>query len=198
MSVFLSVGHWWGFVLRGAVAVLFGALTFLSPGMALLTLVFLFGAYALVEGACNIAAAIQKQEGRRQSRWVLLLEGVVSVVAGLLACFVPGLTALSLLYLIAAWWLVTGVLKIATAIRLRHEIKGEWLLVLSGALSIAFGLLLMAFPGAGALAVALWIGAYAIVFGALLIALGVKLRSRARAGGPGRGLGEQLAPSPGH
>jgi uncharacterized membrane protein HdeD (DUF308 family) len=194
MAMLLAVGSWWGFVLRGIAAVLFGILTFLMPGMALLTLVFLFGAYAIVEGAFNVVAAIQRSEGRRQPRWVLVLEGIVSIIAGLLAFSIPGVTALSLLYLIAAWSLATGVLEVAAAIRLRHQIKGEWLLALSGVLSIIFGFLLMAFPGPGALAVVLWIGAYAVAFGAMLIALGVKLRSFTRAGRRGTGFGE-LAPS---
>jgi uncharacterized membrane protein HdeD (DUF308 family) len=191
------IGPWWAFVVRGIAAVLFGILTFVLPAMALLTLVFLFGAYALVEGAFNIAAAVQRSEPRRQPTWVLVLEGCVSVLAGLLAFFLPGVTALSLLLLIAAWSIVTGVLEIAAAIRLRRQIKGEWLLGLSGALSVAFGVLMMAFPGAGALAVVLWIGAYAIVFGAVLIALGVKVRKWTRAGRPPAGFGE-LAPSASH
>jgi uncharacterized membrane protein HdeD (DUF308 family) len=185
---------WWAFVVRGVAAVLFGMLTFIVPGMALLTLVFLFGAYAIVEGAFNIAAAVHRGEPRRQPAWVLALEGVVSIVAGLLAYVLPGLTALSLLLLIAAWSLVTGVLEIAAAIRLRRQVKGEWLMALSGVLSVVFGFLLMVFPGAGALAVVLWIGAYAIPFGAILIALGVKLRRWTRADRPHTGFGA-LAPS---
>jgi uncharacterized membrane protein HdeD (DUF308 family) len=198
MSMTIAIGPWWAFVVRGVAAVLFGILTFIVPGMALLTLVLLFGAYALVEGAFNIAGAIQSGEARRQRRWVLLLEGVASVVVAFLAFVVPGVTALSLLYLIAAWSLVTGVLEVAAAIRLRRQIRGEWLLALSGVLSILFAFLLLLFPGAGALAVLFWIGAYAIVFGALLVALGVRLRHFTRAGKkPGTGFGE-LAPSASH
>ncbi|WP_242394784.1 HdeD family acid-resistance protein [Anaeromyxobacter oryzisoli] len=186
----VMVGPWWAFVVRGVAAVLFGILTFIMPSMALLTLVYLFGAYALVEGAFNIAAALRRSEPRRQSPWVEALEGVVSVVAGLAAFLMPGLTALTLLLLIAAWSIVTGILELAAAIRLRREIEGEWLLVVSGILSVAFGVLLIAIPSAGALAVVLWIGAYALLFGGLLIALGVKLRSWGRAGRPRTGFGE--------
>ncbi len=191
----MATSPWWAFVVRGIAAVLFGVLTWIVPGAALLSLVFLFGAYALVEGVINIAGAVRRTTARPQPRWVLLLEGIVSVIAGVIAFIIPGITALSLLYLIAAWSLVTGVLEIATAIRLRREIKGEWLMALSGVLSIVFGVLLMIFPGPGALAVVFWIGAYAVVFGAMLIALGIRLRGLARARGPGTGFGE-LAHSP--
>lgn len=194
MAAIVAVGPWWAFVIRGIAAVLFGLLTFFMPGMALLTLVFLFGAYAIVEGAFNIAAAFQRSGPRRQPAWVLGLEGAVSVVAGVLAFVIPGITALTLLFLIAAWSIVTGVLEIVAAIRLRREIKGEWLLGLSGVLSAVFGVLLMAFPGAGALAVVIWIGAYAVVFGAVLIALGVRVRNFTRADRPHTGFGE-LAPT---
>jgi uncharacterized membrane protein HdeD (DUF308 family) len=196
MRVEVALGPWWAFVLRGLSALLFGVLALLMPGMALLTLVMLFGAYALVEGVFNVAAAVRRGEPRRQPAWVLLLEGGVSILAGLLALALPGLTALSLLFLIAAWSLLTGVLEIGAAVRLRRQLKGEWLLALSGVLSVAFGVLLMAFPGAGALAVILWIAAYAVVFGAMLVALGAKLRSWSRSDRPHAGLGE-LATSPG-
>lgn len=174
--------HWWSFVLRGVAAILFGLFTFVFPGMALLTLVFLFGAYALLEGAFNIAASMRRSDPGRQPWWVLVVEGVVSVLAGLMAFLVPGLTALALLFLIAGWAIITGALEVAAAVRLRRHIHGEWLLALSGVLSIAFGILAAVFPGAGALSVLLWIGAYAIVFGGTLVALGFKLRKWTRAG----------------
>jgi uncharacterized membrane protein HdeD (DUF308 family) len=172
----MLVGNWWAFVLRGIFAIIFGVLTFLWPGMALLTLVLLFGAYAIVDGVFNIVASFRATGAGQQRWWVLLLEGIVSIIAGLVAFFMPGLTALALLYLIAAWAVVTGALEIAAAIRLRRQIRGEWLLALAGVLSIVFGVLLFLFPGPGALAVVLWIGAYAIAFGVLLIVLGVRLR----------------------
>jgi uncharacterized membrane protein HdeD (DUF308 family) len=200
MAVLLAVGPWWTFVVRGVLAILFGVLTFLMPGITLLTLVILFGVYAIGEGIFNIAAALQRTPAQRtparpQPRWVLLLAGVVSILAGLAAVLMPGITALSLLYLIAAWSIVRGVVEIVAAISLRKEIEGEWLFVLSGVLSVAFGLLLFTFPGAGALAVVLWIGAFAIVFGALLVALGVRLRSRTRTPRPGAGFQELASES---
>jgi len=191
----LAVSRWWAFVLRGIAAVLFGLLTFVVPGMALLTLVFLVGVYAFVEGVINLASVFRRTGPPGKPAWAAAIEGIASILVGLLAFFVPRLTALGLLALIAAWSLVRGALEIAAAIRLRREIKGEWMLALSGVLSIAFGILLFMFPGAGALAVVLWIGAYAVVFGGVLIALGLKLRSWARTGRQHPGMGE-FAPSP--
>lgn len=197
MPTLHNVGHWWAFVVRGAVAILFGILAFARPGMALLSLILLFGAYALVEGVFNLVSATQTEEGRRHARWVVVLEGIASVLAGLITFFVPGLTALALLYVIAFWSLVTGVLEVVAAVRLRKEISGEWLLGLSGLLSVVFGLALLIFPGAGALAVVLWIGAYAVAFGVMLVALGLRLRRWTHTHKPGSGLGK-LEPSPTH
>ena len=162
-------------MLRGLVALLFGVLTFVWPGISLTALVFLFGAYAFVDGLFAVAAALRSPEGYKHW-WALLVEGVFGVIAGVLAFAWPGITALVLLYLIAAWAVVTGVFEIAAAIRLRKYITGEWLLALGGALSVLFGVLLAAWPAAGALAVLWLIGAYAVLFGVLLIALGLKLR----------------------
>jgi uncharacterized membrane protein HdeD (DUF308 family) len=170
------VGNWWTFVLRGVLAVLFGILALILPGMALLTLVFLFGFYALADGVISIVAAFRRTDTRQQPWWALLIGGVISIIAGLLAFFIPGITALALLYIIAAWALVTGVIEIIASVRLRKQIEGEWLLALTGVLSIIFGVLLAVFPGSGALALVLFIGAYAIVIGVLLIVLGFKLR----------------------
>lgn len=192
-GVFTIGRYWWVFVLRGALGILFGILMFVWPGIALLTLVFLFGAYALAEGIVSIVGAFQRAEVRAWPRWALVLWGLVSVAAGLIAFFMPGLTALTLLFVIAAWAIVTGIVQVVAAIRLRREIEGEWLLGLAGVLSIVFGILVMAYPGAGALAVVLWIGAYAVVFGALLVALGLRLRRWGRVERPGPGFRE-LAP----
>jgi uncharacterized membrane protein HdeD (DUF308 family) len=167
--------NWWAIALRGVAAIMFGLLTFVFPGLSLVALILLFGAYALVEGILTVIAAVRRRpvEG---TRWLLLLEGLVSIAAGIVTFALPGLTALVLLYVIAAWAIVTGVLEIIAAIRVRKQITGEFWLILSGALSVVFGALLMYAPGAGALALTLWIGAYAVVFGALLIALAFRLR----------------------
>lgn len=165
--------NWWAIALRGVLAMLFALLTFAVPGVTLTVLVLLFGAYAVVEGILNIIGAVRGGGGRW---WALVLEGVVSIVAGVVALVVPGLTALALVYVIAAWAILTGVLEIAAAIVLRRVVTGEWWLALGGALSVIFGGFILVFPGAGALALVLWIGAYAFVFGVLLVALAFRLR----------------------
>ena len=176
MDVALLARNWWLIALRGVAAIIFGILTFIVPGISLLTLVLLFGSYALVEGGLSLIAAVR---GRRQEErwWALLLEGLVSIAAGIVTFVVPGVTAVVLVYVIAAWAIVTGVLEIMAAVRLRHRITGEGWLALSGVASVAFGVLMMIFPGAGALALLMWIGAYAVVFGALLLGLAFRLRS---------------------
>jgi uncharacterized membrane protein HdeD (DUF308 family) len=167
--------NWWALLLRGVVAVLFGILTFIWPGLTLAVLVLLFGAYVLVDGLFAIVAAIKSPAGNE--RWLLLLlEGIVGVIIGVLTFFWPAMTAFALLYFIALWAIITGVLEIGAAIRLRKSISNEWLLIISGFLSILFGLALIIVPVAGALAVVWLIGAYAIVFGVLLMALSFRLR----------------------
>jgi uncharacterized membrane protein HdeD (DUF308 family) len=167
--------NWWVFLLRGIVAILFGVLTALMPSITLTLLVLLFGAYAIVEGGFNVIAAIRRRKGERLW-WLLLLEGLVSIAAGVVAFIMPGLTALMLVLVIGAWAIITGVLEIVAAILLRKQIRGEWWLALSGALSLIFGVLVLMWPGAGALALVLWIAAYAIAFGVLLVALAFRLR----------------------
>ncbi len=168
--------NWWALAVRGLVAILFGVVTFLLPVATLASLVLLFGAYAIVEGVFNLIAAARGR-GNEQPWWALVIEGLVSIGAGIVTFAMPGLTAIVLLYVIAAWAVITGVFEIVAAIRLRERIQNEWWLVLSGIFSVVFGGLLMAFPGPGALAVVLWIGAYAIVFGAMLVALSFRLRA---------------------
>jgi len=175
MDMAMLARNWWVVALRGVVAILFGLLAFVLPGITLAVLVLLFGAYAIVEGIFNVIAAVRGREGVAPW-WALLLEGLVSIGAGVVTFVWPGLTALVLLYVIAVWAVITGALEIAAAIRLRKVMTGEWWLALSGVLSIVFGALLMIAPAAGALVVVLWIGAYAVVFGALLIGLAFRLR----------------------
>jgi uncharacterized membrane protein HdeD (DUF308 family) len=181
--------NWWAVSLRGLAGILFGIITFFAPAISLAALVLLFGAYALVDGVLAIVSAVRHRGADRW--WLLLLEGLVGIAAGVLTFMWPAITAVALLYLIAAWALVTGAFEIAAAIRLRKAISGEWLLALSGIFSIALGVLLVLFPGPGALAVTIWIGAYAFVFGALLFALGLRLRglgSPRTRGEPAHGL----------
>jgi uncharacterized membrane protein HdeD (DUF308 family) len=170
--------NWWLFLLRGLAGILFGIITFIAPAISLAALVLLFGAYAFADGVLSIVAAVRR---RGEARWgMLLLEGVAGIAVGVMTLFLPGITALTLLYLIAAWAIVTGVLELVAAVRLRKEIKGEWILALGGIASIAFGVLVALLPGAGALAIVIWIGAYALVFGVLLVVLSFRLRSWGR------------------
>ena len=166
--------NWWALTIRGVAAVLFGILAFVMPAATLASLVLIFGIYAFVDGVFTLVAAIRGHGDL--PRWAMVLEGLVSLAAGALTFMWPGITMLVLVYLIAGWALVTGVLEIAAAIALRKEITHEWLLALSGIASLAFAALLIAMPVIGALAMVLWIGAYAIVFGAILIGLSLRLR----------------------
>lgn len=168
--------NWWAVLLRGVAGVLFGIATFLAPDISLAALVLLFGAYAFVDGVFGVASAVRRRD-TSDNWWLLLLEGLVGVAVGVLTVVWPGITALALLFLIATWALITGALELGAAIRLRKAINNEWLLALSGLASIVFGALLLLFPAAGALAVVLWIGAYALIIGVLLIALGIRLHS---------------------
>ena len=167
--------NWWALALRGVAAVLFGILAFVLPLVTLTALAFLFAAYAFLDGVLNIVAAM-KGVHRSERWWVLLLEGIAGIAAGVITVAWPGITVLVLLYLVAAWAVVTGILEIMAAIRLRRHIMGEWLLALTGIASVLFGLLLATVPSAGALVIAWWIGAYVLVFGILMLALAFRLR----------------------
>jgi uncharacterized membrane protein HdeD (DUF308 family) len=177
--VILMARNWWSLALRGIAAILFGIAAFGWPGLTLVALAYLFGFYALTDGAFALAAVLV---GRPPSGmwWPLLVEGLVGILAGVLSLAWPGLTALVLLYMIAAWAIATGVFEIVAAIRLRKEIQGEWLLVLAGLLSIGFGVVLAVRPGAGAVALVWIIGAYAVVFGCLMLVLSLRLRAWGR------------------
>lgn len=168
--------YWWAVVLRGAAAVLFGLVALIWPGVTVIVLVALFGAYALVDGIIALGTAIVGGNENRSQRTWQIVEGIAGVLIGIMTFAWPDITALVLLWLIAAWALVTGVPEIVAAIRLRREIEGEWLLILGGALSVLFGIALMVWPAAGALTVVFLIGFYAIVFGAALLMLGLRLR----------------------
>jgi len=169
----LLARRWWALALRGVIAVLFGLLTFFIPGITLISLVLLFGLYAILDGIFDIVSAM-KAPGHH---WPLLVEGIVGIVAGLVTFMWPAITAMVLVYLIAFWAILTGLLEIVAGIRLREVIANEMLLILMGVISTLFGILIIIFPGAGALAIVIWIGAYALVFGIILIALAFRLRS---------------------
>lgn len=174
--------NWWLVTLRGAVALIFGLLTVTSPLVTLAVLILFFGAYALLNGILTVVTAIVNRRG--EPHWVaMLIGGVLGIAVGIITFMTPGATGLVLLYYIAAWAILTGIFDIAAGIRLRKMITREWVIILSGVLSLGFGIVLVLFPGAGALAVALWIGWYAVVFGFLMIVAGFRLRGWGRARG---------------
>ena len=157
---------WSALALRGVLAIIFGLLVFAWPGISLWVLVLFFGANALIDGVLAIVAAVRgSASGARW--WGMLLQGILGIATGIITFLWPGLTALVLLYFIAAWAIVIGVFEIVAAIRLRKEIQGEWLLALRGVLAIVFGVILFANPGAGALALVWLIGAFSIALGVL-------------------------------
>jgi uncharacterized membrane protein HdeD (DUF308 family) len=167
---------WWLLVLRGACAILFGVLAFAYPGSAGQALVILFGAYALVNGISTIGLSARTPKGI-PGKGTLLLLGLLGVAAGLVTFFYPGITAISLLSVIAFWAIVTGILEIWVAIALRKELSNEWMLILAGILSVVFGVLVVAMPSAGALSIIWLIGSYAILFGIMMLAVAFKVRS---------------------
>ena len=162
--------RWWLFALRGGFAILFGLLALIWPGLTLVALVVLWGAYTLVDGATELYLAVTHKDF---AHGVL---GVVGVVAGLVALFWPGITALVLLVVIAVWAIVGGVLEIVTAVRLRKVIEHERFLALSGLLSVVLGIILLSTPSTGALALVVTIGAFAILWGIVLVLLSLRLR----------------------
>jgi uncharacterized membrane protein HdeD (DUF308 family) len=170
----------WGWIaLRGAVAILFGLLTLFRPGITLATLILFFGAYALVDGIFMAVSAIANRHG--EPRWgTLLVGGLLGIAAGIVTFMWPQLTAAILLSVIAVWAIVMGIFEVAAAIRLRKQLDGEWALILAGVLAVAFGVFLIMRPGVGALAVVLWIGAYALISGIVLLSLSFRLRNWGR------------------
>jgi uncharacterized membrane protein HdeD (DUF308 family) len=181
-----ETGHWWALAIRGAIAIIFGLAALLRPDIALDALILLFGAYALVDGVFAIVGVFGGTRGGTP-RWLLLIEGIAGILAGLIAFVLPGLTAVVLLYLIAAWAVVTGIFEIATAIRLRQEIRGEWALIISGALSVLFGVILAVIgPVAGLLSLIWLIGIYAVAFGILMLITAFQVRGRDASSGTDR------------
>jgi uncharacterized membrane protein HdeD (DUF308 family) len=165
---------WWTFVLRGVLAIIFGIMAFGWPGPTVVVLVWLFAAWAIVDGASSLLGAFRsKQSG---SRWWQVLEGLAGIVAGVIAFLWLGLAAVALVLLIAAWAIVTGIFEIVAAVRLRREISNELWLAIGGVISILFGIVLVLNPGAGLLSLAWLIGLLVIVFGVSMVLLGWRLR----------------------
>jgi uncharacterized membrane protein HdeD (DUF308 family) len=167
--------NWWTLAIRGIAGVLFGLIALIMPGVTISALTFLFGAWALIDGIVSFGAAFRAGQLHR-SWWAFLVEGIAGVLAAIATFTWPALTLLVLLYLIAAWAVITGVFEVIAAIELRRMIRREWLLIIAGVVSIVFGLLLFSAPGAGAIVIAWYVGAYALVFGFLLLALSFRVR----------------------
>ncbi|HKO46422.1 MAG TPA: HdeD family acid-resistance protein [Polyangiaceae bacterium] len=186
--------HWWAFLLRGIAAILFSALTFFAPHVSLATLVLVFGAYALVDGLFALILAIRRTIHHRSSG-LLVLQGVLGIAAGICAWLFPQRTVLALVYIIAVWAILTGLLEIAAGVLFRRWLPGHWFVILGGAVSLMLGVALFAYPGPGALALVLWVGAYALLFGVLLLSFAFKVRAwrnqsqRSASAGTGYGLG---------
>lgn len=177
----LVARYWWVLLLRGVLAIGFGIVALIWPAITVLALVIVFGAYALVDGILDVVVGVGGRAGETRlggaDRVWLVLMGLLGIGAGLIAFFWPQITAIALLWVIAFWAIVSGLLEIATAWRLRAELDNEWMWVLAGVLSIALGVVLMVQPTAGALALVLWIGIFAIAWGVALAILAFRVRS---------------------
>ena len=175
-------GNWWALAVRGVAAILFGLVALIWPGLTLAVLIIVYGAYAIVDGAFAIVAGFRAGGTRR---WLLLAESVFSILAGLIALFWPGITALVLLYVISLWAIFGGLLRIAGAVLLRREIDNEWTMALSGVLWILLGVVLVALPGIGLLSLAWLIGVFALGAGITLLALAFRVRGQGTSGNSG-------------
>lgn len=167
--------NWWLVLLRGIISILFGIVAFAWPGLTLVTLVLFYGAFALVDGVVALVSAFTGG-AKPAPTWWLIVVGLAGIGVGAVTFFWPGLTAIVLMIFIGAWAFAHGLFEIIGAIKLRKEIDNEWWLILAGAISVVFGLIVMIAPGAGALGLIWAIAAYSIVFGVLLVGLAFRLR----------------------
>ena len=171
--------HWWAFLARGLCAVAFGVLTWVWPGITVRVVLVSFGAFALVNGVLSISKAVDSWK-EKDDRWIFVLEGILGVGMAIVTLFAPEVTAVVLLFYIAAWTLAMGILEIVIAIRLRKEIEGEFWLFLAGVVSVTFAFLLMLFPGRGILGLVWGLATWAVVFGVLLVVLSLRLLAQVR------------------
>lgn len=170
-----ETGAWWALALRALAAIILGIIALTRPGIVLGGLVIMFGIYAMADGIFAVIAALRGVRYHERWGW-MLFEGVVSIIAGLIALFYPGIGVLTLVWLVAAWALVTGVLEIAAAITLRKSLSGEWRLVLGGILSILLAVFIAVRPGIGVAVLAVWVGIYALIYGVVTMALAMRVR----------------------
>ena len=174
-QVSMVTNNWWALALRGAVSILLGLVAFTMPGLTVTALVYIFGLYAFAEGVLAIMASLRGL--REHDRWGwMMIEGIVCIVAAVAAFMMPGVGALAIVWLIAAWAVLTGALEIAAAVRLRKVIEGEWMLMLAGVLAIALGFFIVSRPGAGILLIATWLGVWAIFSGIVTLMLAFRVR----------------------
>src|SRR5450432_984594 len=160
--------NWWLLAVRGLLSIILGLIVLFLPGIALLALVYVFAAYMLIDGIMAVVTSIRERGMLNRWGWILF-EGVLGIVAGLIAFFYPGITALILLYLVAAWAIITGIMEIVTAFIIRDMVSWEWLLALAGVVSVLFGIILFIHPGAGLLSILWLVGVYSIIFGITFI-----------------------------
>jgi uncharacterized membrane protein HdeD (DUF308 family) len=177
----LLAQNWWAVALRGLAGILFGLIALFLPGAAMLSLALVFGVYLLVDGICGIVAAVRA--ARHHERWAwLLAEAVLNLIMGVIAAVFPVAAVLAFVLVTAAWALLSGGMMLAAAFQL-HVSHGRWWLVLGGLVSIAWGILLVIAPVAGAVVLTWWLGAYAMIFGILLLTVSFKLRRQRPASG---------------
>ncbi|GAA3551912.1 HdeD family acid-resistance protein [Nonomuraea rosea] len=165
---------WWLLLLRGLLAIIFGILALIWPGITLLVLVIFFGAYALVGGIFASIAGFR--HGARSRAW-LITSGIIGILAGIAALVWPGITSLALLYLVAFWAIFTGIAEIVAGVQLRKVIDNEWMFIVGGVLSVIFGVLLLIWPAAGMLSLVWLIGVFAILYGIAMIALSLRVKN---------------------
>ena len=178
-QVHSMTSNWWALALRGGVSILLGLVALTLPAVTVTALVYVFGVYAFVEGVLAVMAAIRGI--REHDRWGwMLIEGIVCIVAAVAAFMMPGVGALAIVYLVAAWAIMTGALEIAAGIRLRKIIEGEWMLILVGVLAIVFGFYVASRPAAGVVLLATWIGVWAILSGIVTLMLAFRIRNWAQ------------------
>jgi len=175
-QVLKAMAHeWWLIALRGALSVLFGVLVFLFPLMGVLVVIAMLAAWFLIDGVLGLWHALSGPAPEDGRGWHIF-HAVVDLAAGAALLFLPGLSALTLVYIAAAWSLIAGVLEIAMAIRGQRRFGSPWLLGLAGVAGIVVGVLLFAAPGPGLIALMWMIAIQAIVFGIALLSIGFRLR----------------------
>ena len=171
----VAARQWWVLVLQGVIGILFGVLAIVFPDIALVTLAYLFAAWAIVAGISQIAEGWRVAEARGRS-WPFALMGIVSIVAGLLAAIVPGITILGLVLLLGAWLVIQGVMEVYTAWQIRREVTGEWLLALGGIARIVVGVIVLFMPVIGAVVTVALVATWSIIGGITALLLGLRLR----------------------